>query len=528
MSASSLQGAPDESGEHARESGDPESIGKWRILGRLGAGGMGVVYLGEDAAGEKVAIKVINPGMVDVPGARSRFKTEVNYAASVASSCTARVLSHGETDGRPYLVTEYIAGPSLTDYVKSEGVFPPDALRGLAAGVATALKAVHARKLVHRDIKPGNVLLAADGPRVIDFGIARALDGHPHHTQTNALIGSPGYVAPELLFSSEKATTAADIFSWGTLVAYAATGRNPFGEGKLAELASRAQAKEYDLSGVPSDLVPIVEAALEPDPARRPTVEALLVQLVGDHAAPEATTASITGWPPGSLPPFGSATTVVDPPASGHGGPTLRGVLVCLALFALAAGLVLTPAGSTGQRLAYRLVLCACAAVVVLGVWFGVGGKRREPPLRAAPIGLIVAALVLAGGAYAALDAHGDRKVRLTVVGGGKNVGDGEERKIQVHAPASVRRTHLRVRVKTTPAYEHSGCGYLAEVDVTPVLDGVRRDRAEVSLTAGTGRDIELGGGWRRVELVARVHSECPVDLGFESGVLHDDIWWLP
>lgn len=110
MSASSLQGAPDESGEHARESGDPESIGKWRILGRLGAGGMGVVYLGEDAAGEKVAIKVINPGMVDVPGARSRFKTEVNYAASVASSCTARVLSHGETDGRPYLVTEYIAG----------------------------------------------------------------------------------------------------------------------------------------------------------------------------------------------------------------------------------------------------------------------------------------------------------------------------------------------------------------------------------------------------------------------------------
>ncbi len=272
---------------------------------------MGVVYLGLDPSGRKVAVKVISPALASDPVYRARFDAEAVNAQRVASFCTARVLDHGEADGLAYLVTEYIDGPSLTRHVEAHGALPPDELRSLAAGVAAALTAIHAVHLVHRDLKPANVLLAADGPRVIDFGIARALDSQIQHTQTGVVIGSPGYLAPEQAFGG-RVGTAADVFSWGTLVAFAATGRNPFGTGTLPVLAVRAQHGEYDLTGVPADLVPLVRAALDPDPERRPTAEDLLVRLVGERETQAAAVDLVhRHWPPAPNP-----TTPYPPTAS--------------------------------------------------------------------------------------------------------------------------------------------------------------------------------------------------------------------
>ncbi|MFA1543446.1 serine/threonine-protein kinase [Actinomadura monticuli] len=193
---------------------DPVSIGRWELLGRLGQGGMGVVYLGRDPDGRRGAVKVISPQLTDDPHYSARFDSEVAYARRVASFCTARVLDHGNTGGLAYLVTDYIEGASLAGYIEAHGVFPPHALHSLAAGVAAALVAIHAVSLVHRDLKPGNVLLAADGPRVIDFGIARALDAHLPITQPGNVIGTAGYVAPEFAFEG-RVGTAGDIFAWG-------------------------------------------------------------------------------------------------------------------------------------------------------------------------------------------------------------------------------------------------------------------------------------------------------------------------
>ncbi|GGV24756.1 hypothetical protein GCM10010182_54230 [Actinomadura cremea] len=414
------------------EPNDPDFIDAWRLVGRLGMGGMGVVYLGRDPGGASAAIKVINPGLAGDQAFRERFGIEVAYARRVAPSCTARVLDHGESDGLPYLVTEYIDGPALNDYVDDHGVFQPGALRGLAAGVATALSAIHAVGLVHRDLKPGNVLLAADGPRVIDFGVARALDSHPPLTETGFVIGSRGYVAPELL-SGEPVGTAADVFAWGVLVAYAATGRNPFGTGSVEEMAACARRAEYDLSGVPSDLVPILRAALDPDPARRPTADDLVVRLVGDQAPRETTGEFIRRhWPLG---PTSPDDTVVDPPATpggtsqigpgrapqgppehresaGRRGPiggrlqsrlqyvdyrgrNVRVALAGVAMLTLAVGLMLPP-GSGAHHLAYRVILGVCGAAVALSLWSGIGAGRGRSVL-AVPGTVIAAAIGLAG-----------------------------------------------------------------------------------------------------------------------------------
>ncbi|WP_067887404.1 serine/threonine-protein kinase [Actinomadura chibensis] len=345
--------------------GDPESVGTHRLLGRLGEGGMGVVYLGLAPSGRKAAVKVIRGELARDPAFRARFATEVANARRVASFCTARVLDHGESGGAPYLVTEYIDGPSLTDYIKAHGGFPPGALRSLAVGVATALTAIHAVRLVHRDLKPRNVLLAADGPRVIDFGIARALDSEDHHTQTGAVIGSPGYVAPEQAFEG-RVGTAVDVFAWGTLVAYAATGRNPFGTGTMPVLAARAQQAMYDLTGVPADLLPIVRAALDPDPARRPAAEDLLVRLVGEQAPEEAATDIIhSEWRPGPIPPPSPPG-----PRAGTGTSAFTPRTV--------------PPRSAGRR---ALVAAGATALILLGttgVVYAVGRRSGERPAEGA------------------------------------------------------------------------------------------------------------------------------------------------
>lgn len=295
---------------------DPTSIGPYRLTGRLGAGGMGAVYFGEAPDGRPVAVKVIRRELALDPGFRARFASEVANAQRVASFCTARVLDHGETDGTPFLVTEFIEGVSLADQVTADGPLSAGRIRALAIGIATALTAIHAVRLVHRDLKPGNVLLTATGPRVIDFGIARALDADNPHTATGVIIGSPGWIAPEQVFDG-TVTTAVDVFAWGSLVSYAATGRHPYGTGNLMVLAARAQQRHYDLEGLPGDLRDLVESALDSDPLKRPTAQELLIALVGATEPQAAATLAITrAWDTRASVPVGTPGKRPVPPAA--------------------------------------------------------------------------------------------------------------------------------------------------------------------------------------------------------------------
>jgi serine/threonine protein kinase len=275
------------SGAERLESHDPAVIGSYGLIGRLGEGGMGTVYLGRDTQNRLVAIKVIRPELAANQNFRARFRDEVRNAKRVASFCTAQVLADGEEDGRPYLVTEYVDGRPLDEYIETQGALPSGTLHGVAVGVAAALTAIHAAGLVHRDLKPANVLLSVSGPRVIDFGIARVADERTQHTKAGFVVGSPGWMAPEQVLRGEV-STAVDIFAWGTLVAFAGTGRRPYGAGPVLAMAARAERGEPDVAGLPGSLRALVLRALDPDPGRRPTAQQLLLSLVGGTEAPDA------------------------------------------------------------------------------------------------------------------------------------------------------------------------------------------------------------------------------------------------
>ncbi|MFD0687876.1 serine/threonine-protein kinase [Actinomadura fibrosa] len=275
------------SGAEALRPGDPSAIGEYELVGRLGEGGMGAVYLGRDGAGRYVAIKVIRAELAADEGFRARFRDEVGHARRVASFCTAKVLDSGAEDGRPYLVTEYVDGTPLDAYIEARGALPDGTLNGVAVGVAAALTAIHAAGLVHRDLKPPNVLLSVSGPRVIDFGIARVAGAASGHTQAGFVVGTPGWMAPEQVLRGEV-STAADVFAWGCLVAFAGTGRHPHGTGTVLTMAARAENGEHDLDGLGEPLRGLVERALNPDPERRPDAQELLLELVGGAAPAEA------------------------------------------------------------------------------------------------------------------------------------------------------------------------------------------------------------------------------------------------
>src|SRR5690606_18381967 len=249
------------------EPADPREVAGLTLLGRLGSGGMGMVYLGADpASGGRVAVKTIHPHLAGDPSHRRRFRDEAQLASRVASFCTARVLAHGEEDGRPYLVTEYVGGVSLHSRLVADGPLPAADLHGVAVGVASALAAIHAAGLVHRDLKPANVMLTLSGCRVIDFGIARSQDpAGPAAAASGKVLGTPGWIAPEVLIGG-PATPAADVFAWGCLIAHAGTGRMPIG-GDPATL--RTGADEPDLPRLPEPLVPAVRSALAENPAGR-------------------------------------------------------------------------------------------------------------------------------------------------------------------------------------------------------------------------------------------------------------------
>ncbi|MFF3668695.1 serine/threonine-protein kinase [Microtetraspora malaysiensis] len=276
--------------------GDPPHIGAYRLLGRLGAGGMGTVYLGESPDGQQVAIKVINPEFSRHEQFRMRFRREADAASRVRRFCTAAVIEAALDGDQLYVVTEFVPGPNLEEAVQSSGPLRGSSLDALAVGVATALAAIHGAGVIHRDLKPSNVLLSPVGPRVIDFGIARARDTLGGITGTGELIGTPRYMSPEVL-RGEPITPACDVFSWGCLVAFAATGRAPFHGETLHAVLYQVLNNEPDLDGLEPALRDLVARALAKDPEWRPTSQQLLDQMVGRAAAPEQTAHSVqTTW----------------------------------------------------------------------------------------------------------------------------------------------------------------------------------------------------------------------------------------
>ncbi|MEV3925771.1 DUF4389 domain-containing protein [Actinomadura coerulea] len=266
------------------EHDEPRVLGPYRLLGRLGRGGMGTVYLAAEPDGRRVAVKVVNRELAGEPAFLARFRREVNAARRVHRFCTAPVIDAELDQDPPYIVTEYIDGPSLEKAVGDKGPLPGSDLEGLAVGVATALAAIHGAGIVHRDLKPANVLLSSTGPRVIDFGIARALDAADGPTRTGQFVGTPSYIAPEVL-RGEPVEQASDVFSWGCVVAYAGTGRPPFQSGTVAETFRRIEHEEPDLTGLDPRLREVVAAALGKDPRDRPTARRLLTLLVGQEKA---------------------------------------------------------------------------------------------------------------------------------------------------------------------------------------------------------------------------------------------------
>ena len=274
--------------------GDPAEVGPYRVLGRLGAGGMGTVYLAESPAGARVAVKVIRPELAGDVAFLDRFRREVDAARRVAGFCTAQVLDAKLDGPAPYLVTEYVDGVRLDLVVERDGPLAASNLEGLAVGVGAALAAIHAAEVVHRDLKPGNVLLSYFGPRVIDFGIARALDdASTAITRAGTVMGTPAWMAPEQ-FGDAPVTTAADIFAWGGLVAYAGTGRLAFGRGPVEVLAYRIVHQPPDLNGLAEPLRPLVERAMAKDPASRPSARDLLEELLDDPSEPGNVRSEVT------------------------------------------------------------------------------------------------------------------------------------------------------------------------------------------------------------------------------------------
>ncbi|MFD4000442.1 protein kinase domain-containing protein [Streptomyces rubiginosohelvolus] len=252
---------------------DPRTVGPYRTLVRLGAGGMGVVYLARSAGGSLAAVKVIRAEHAADPGFRARFRREAEAAARITGPWVVPVLGADTEAREPWLATAFVPGPSLAQVVAAGGPLPPVTVRALGSRLAEALAAVHEAGLIHRDVKPGNVLLALDGPRLIDFGIARH-EGATALTATGAVIGTPGYLAPEQA-SAGPLGPPCDVFSLGCVLVYAATGRGPFGEGGGAGALFRTVHEEPDLTGVPSGLTPLIAACLAKDPAARPTASRL-------------------------------------------------------------------------------------------------------------------------------------------------------------------------------------------------------------------------------------------------------------
>jgi hypothetical protein len=315
--------------------GDPPKIGPYRLVGRLGQGGMGQVFLGVSPGGRPVAVKAIRPDLASDPRFRVRFGREVAAARRVSGMFTAMVVD-ADVDGPvAWLATAYVPGPSLSEAVESHGPLPEASLLALAAGLAESLIAIHAAGVIHRDLKPSNVLVAEDGPRVIDFGISRAAAESTALTQTGLVVGSPGFMSPEQAMGGAVGPSS-DIFSLGAVLAFAATGQGPFGTGTTVTLLYRVVHGSPDLDQVPPAVRPLIERCLAKNPAQRPTADELLA---------EAGALQVGGsWLPESI----TRTFARDPglgPAAASAGAGLAGLGLGYAATSLApeSGLVSDP-----------------------------------------------------------------------------------------------------------------------------------------------------------------------------------------
>ncbi|MGE5286207.1 MAG: serine/threonine-protein kinase [Micromonosporaceae bacterium] len=343
---------------------DPERIGSYVLLGRLGAGAMGRVYLGRSAAGRLVAVKTIKVEFAEEDDFRARFSHEVAAARRVSGAFTAAVVAADPDADVPWLATAYVPAPSLDRLVRTCGPLPVPAIRWLAAGCAEALASIHDAGLIHRDLKPSNVLVSLDGPRVIDFGVARAAE-RTHLTSAHGSVGTPAYMAPEQARDTRQATTASDIFSLGSTLLFAASGHPPYRGQTAMDVLLRLATEPPDMSGLPGELADIMTACLERDPLRRLTSASLLGQLapyldtgawhgLGPTPLPDPALRLIDRYQRSPLPStetagdlddvtFGSLPSAPAPPeaAKGHlNGARPRRLALMIASLGAAAGLV--------------------------------------------------------------------------------------------------------------------------------------------------------------------------------------------
>jgi hypothetical protein len=306
---------------------DPRQVGRYQLLGRLGAGGMGEVFLGQSPGGRLVAVKLIRGELAADREFRVRFAREVAAARHVSGMFTAPVVDADLDAARPWLVTAYVPGPSLAEAVDTQGPLPLSSVLTLAAGLAEGLEAIHAEGMVHRDLKPSNVLLASDGPRIIDFGISRAADATAL-TRANIFVGSPGYMSPEQALG-EEIGPASDIFSLGAVLTFAAAGAGPFGEGTVTTLLYRVAHDRPATDGLPGQLRPLVERCLAKDPRMRPTPGGILTELgtveSGTNWLPQPVAETLIGYarpaPDATIPPAQPSPA----PAPSAPAPPMRG-----------------------------------------------------------------------------------------------------------------------------------------------------------------------------------------------------------
>ncbi|MFE4968218.1 PQQ-binding-like beta-propeller repeat protein [Streptomyces sp. NPDC056660] len=355
--------------EELRET-DPRTIGPYEVRGRLGSGGMGEVYLADARGGLRLAVKVVRAEHAEDRTFRARFRHEVRAAQTVggAGTYTARVVDADTEALRPWMATEYVDGPNLRDAILDGGPLAGDAVRLLAAALGEALAAIHAKGLVHRDLKPSNILLAPDGPRVIDFGIVRALEGTAL-TRTGVIVGSVGYVSPEQIRNGAHVGPASDVFSLGAVLAYAAGGREPFGEGQDSVVLLRILTGDVDLSVVPKDHLELVESCLRDDPGARPT-PADVVAAVG-HTGRSLRAGLGAGWYAGRAPAESGTADGDERWVPEHGSGDRDSRVEYVAPTTVTDLPVASPAAAPASRRRLLAALTGGAAVVAGG---GVGG----------------------------------------------------------------------------------------------------------------------------------------------------------